>query len=49
MDEHPGVECYVILDDDATDMNGHGKHFIRTDPEFGLTYAEANRAIEMLR
>lgn len=41
------VTSYVILDDD--EIPGHAGHFIRTDFEVGLTDANADRAIEILR
>lgn len=40
------IESYVVLDDDNID--GHDGHFIRTDPNVGLTDADADRAIGIL-
>lgn len=40
------IESYVVLDDDNIDQ--HDDHFVRTDPDVGLTDADALRAIAIL-
>ena len=47
LDENPGVEKFVILDDDS-DMVHLMDHLLQTDGEFGLTEEIADEAIEML-
>lgn len=47
LDENPGVERFVILDDDS-DMVHLMEHLLQTDGEFGLTNEIANEAIKRL-
>lgn len=42
------IESYVILDDDSDMTLNQLHHFICTDPEYGLTEADADQAIERL-
>ncbi|HEX3624099.1 MAG TPA: HAD domain-containing protein [Verrucomicrobiae bacterium] len=41
------VSSFVILDD-LDDMDPHRKRFVQTDPQSGITMADAQRAIELL-
>ncbi len=47
LDAHPGVEAFVILDDDA-DMAHLMDKLVQTDFERGLTDAHVERAVAML-
>lgn len=47
LDENPGVEKFVILDDDS-DMVHLMSHLLQTDGEFGLTNEIADEAIKRL-
>jgi hypothetical protein len=49
--EHPGIDSWVVLDDDLAeeDLDGHGDRLVRTDPERGLTAADARRAARILQ
>ena len=47
LDENPGVENFIILDDDS-DMVHLMPHLLQTDGEFGLTNEIANEAIKRL-
>ena len=47
LDSNPGVEKFVILDDDA-DMVHLLPHLVQTNWDYGLTEKEADKAIEML-
>ena len=47
LDEH-AVSGYVILDDDK-DFTGLEQHLVQTNSYVGLTKADADKAIEMLR
>jgi uncharacterized protein YaaR (DUF327 family) len=47
LDENPGVEKFVILDDDS-DMEHLMPHLLQTDGEFGLTNEIADEAIKRL-
>jgi len=47
LDENPGVEKFVILDDDS-DMVHLMPHLLQTDGEFGLTNEIADEAIKRL-
>lgn len=48
LDEHPEVENYVILDDDADMLLPQKDHFIQTDGVEGITEEDAERAIRIL-
>ena len=37
LDAHPGIEQYVIVDDDSDMLDSQKEHFVNTDPEHGLT------------
>jgi hypothetical protein len=39
---------YVILDDDS-DMPGHGRHLVQTDPRYGLLPGDVDRALAILK
>ncbi|MEO7716571.1 MAG: HAD domain-containing protein [Capsulimonas sp.] len=43
------VEAYVVLDDNAFDIAECGHPFVQTDGRVGLTVADADRAISLLR
>ena len=47
---NPGIEEYVILDDDVDDflMRGMGEHLVLTDLQKGLTDNDVNAAISIL-
>jgi hypothetical protein len=47
LDENPGVEKFVILDDDS-DMEHLMSHLLHIDGEFGLTNEIADEAIKRL-
>jgi len=47
LDENPGVEKFIILDDDS-DMVHLMPHLLQTDGEFGLTNEIADEAIKKL-
>jgi len=47
LDDNPGVEKFIILDDDS-DMVHLIPHLLQTDGEFGLTNEIADEAIEIL-
>ena len=47
LDENPGVEKFIILDDDS-DMVHLMPHLLQTDGEFGLTNEIADKAIKRL-
>ncbi len=42
------VAGYVILDDDEDMLSGQLPHLVRTDPDIGLTAADADRAINII-
>lgn len=46
--EWVNVDRYIILDDTDEAGYGHGDHFIRTDPETGITQSDVERAIRIL-
>lgn len=43
------VDGYVVLDDEVSDMDAVRSHVVRTDRDVGLTAADANRALSILR
>ena len=47
LEQHPSVEQFAILDDD-NDVGEYVDHLIQTDPDRGLTGAEAFRCIRLL-
>jgi len=47
LDEHPEVESFVILDDDA-DMEDLRPWLVQTDPLLGLVDADVERALAVL-
>ena len=48
LDEHPEVESYVILGDDADMLLPQKEHFVQTDAVEGITEEDAERAIRIL-
>jgi len=38
LDGHPGVDKYVIIDDDSDMLPEQVAHFVKVDPAIGLTY-----------
>lgn len=42
------IESYVIFDDDNDMLDEQQQFFIQTDPQYGITNKEADRAIEIL-
>ena len=47
LDKNPGVDKFIILDDDS-DMVHLMSHLLQTDGEFGLTNEIADEAIKRL-
>ena len=47
LNENPGVESFVILDD-VDDMDHLSDRLVKVDPEVGLTDRDVSRALEML-
>ena len=47
LQQHPEVDSFVILDDDA-DMDNLIDRLVQTEIETGLTEQDADRAIELL-
>lgn len=47
LDGNPDWQRYVVLDDDAFDMDGVRDHFLHVNPIHGLTDEDARKAIEM--
>ena len=48
LDENPGVESYVILDDDSDMLDSQLRNFVQTDGMIGLTETLAYRATYIL-
>ncbi len=48
LDEHPGVEKFVIVDDDSDMLAEQLPHFVKVDPRVGLTYQNYKDAKELL-
>jgi hypothetical protein len=46
LNEHPDVDSYIIFDDGL--IEGHSKHFIRTNLEIGLQDSDVELAIKLL-
>lgn len=44
--DHPEIKDFVILDDDS-DMEPHMNRLVKTDSRNGLTFADAEKVIEM--
>jgi hypothetical protein len=48
LEDHPDVEDFIILDDD-NDMGELLNHLVQTNPDVGLTFDDAKRAIGIMR
>ncbi len=49
LDTHPGVERFVIIDDDIADMEPMTRYLIKTTFKHGLLSTHADMAIRRLR
>ncbi|WP_175224082.1 HAD domain-containing protein, partial [Achromobacter ruhlandii] len=49
LNEHPGVEKFVIIDDDSDMLPEQLSHFIKVDPAIGLTYQNYQDAKQLLK
>lgn len=45
--EHPGVECWAILDDDPDMLDGQLSRFVRVDGHEGLLFRDFTRLCEL--
>ena len=49
LDYHPEVKYFVVLDDIKMDLGLFGESYIKCNPDIGLTQAEVDKAIKILR